>query len=221
MTANQINFAKLVEENRHNKMMEQETARSNRANESIGYANINESSRHNQEMERTNWFNAQGQSQVYASQARLNESNVGVQREANQIAYRNAMTAEAQTAINAYLAQVEKTKAEVQQIEATTRQGQLKEAQKANELKDQELIYKKFEILDNAQRTAQQLALEAGMNESQIHVNESIWDKNMNDSNASAILANAAAKNADTNSINAGINGINGILNIFGLLNRR
>lgn len=80
MTANQINYAKLKEEVRHNRVSERhehqdvrtrrlgaqtaaysatESARHNRETEQINWWNAREATRHNQEVESTNWFNAQ------------------------------------------------------------------------------------------------------------------------------------------------------------------
>lgn len=64
MTANQISYAKLQEDRRHNVTSEQETERSNKANVGLGYANLVEQSRHNVQTEGIGWYNADNQAQA-------------------------------------------------------------------------------------------------------------------------------------------------------------
>lgn len=86
MTANQINYAKLNEDRRHNSVTEVETARHNRKQEDIGYytggaayAGVAENSRHNREQEAINWYTAQNLGELQAAQAGKTASEIGVE----------------------------------------------------------------------------------------------------------------------------------------------
>ena len=56
VTANQINYQKLREDQRHNRAVESETGRHNVQQEAIGFATVGESQRHNQATEAVNWY---------------------------------------------------------------------------------------------------------------------------------------------------------------------
>lgn len=122
MTKNQIDYQKLEEERYHNRMVEQETARTNKANEEIkaqsnvinaahystmdaetsrsNRAHEAETMRHNQQAEQIDWFNAK-------SNDALRKSNVVLNA-----AYTDASVAEAALTR-------QKTKTEEQQTEVT------------------------------------------------------------------------------------------------------
>lgn len=86
MTNNQIQFAKLQEDRRHNLISEGETARHNRRSEDVGYytggaayAGVAENRRHNQEQESINWYTAENLGNLQAAQTSKTTSEVGVE----------------------------------------------------------------------------------------------------------------------------------------------
>lgn len=86
MTNNQIQFAKLQEDKRHNLISEIETARHNRRSEDVGYytggaayAGVAENRRHNQEQESINWYTAENLGNLQVAQAAKTSSEVGVE----------------------------------------------------------------------------------------------------------------------------------------------
>lgn len=91
MTANQINYAKHLEEVRHNKATESETARHNIVGESQNYQSLSETQRHNKATEDVQWGQL-GVSQSVAAEsirhntameAETNRSNVAKETETN------------------------------------------------------------------------------------------------------------------------------------------
>lgn len=91
MTHNQIDFARLKEERRHNVAGEGETGRHNRASEAIGATSASaavsqasaahrmasETARHNIETENINWYSAQNLAYLQGAQA-YNQYNMGM-----------------------------------------------------------------------------------------------------------------------------------------------
>ena len=86
MTNNQINYARLNEDRRHNVVTEVESARHNRRQEDVGYytggaayAGVAESKRHNLEQEQINWYTAENLGILQGAQASKAQSEVGVE----------------------------------------------------------------------------------------------------------------------------------------------
>lgn len=86
MTNNQINYARLNEDRRHNSVTEVETARHNRRQEDVGfytggaaYAGVAENARHNREQESINWYTAENLGNLQSAQATKTQSEVGVE----------------------------------------------------------------------------------------------------------------------------------------------
>lgn len=86
MTNNQINYARLNEDRRHNSVTEVETARHNRRQEDVGYytggaayAGVAENRRHNMEQESINWYTAQNLGGLQSAQEQKTLSEVGVE----------------------------------------------------------------------------------------------------------------------------------------------
>lgn len=83
MTANQINYAKHLENVRHNvvsEAVEQERNQVSRYAAGASYAAVNESRRHNQEMEGINWYTAQNTAQLQGVQAEVAQYGAQTQR---------------------------------------------------------------------------------------------------------------------------------------------
>lgn len=90
MTHNQIDFARLKEERRHNVIGEQETGRHNRASETIGsttasaamsqasaaHRMASETARHNVTTENINWYTAENLAMLQGAQA-YNQTQMG------------------------------------------------------------------------------------------------------------------------------------------------
>lgn len=86
MTNNQINYARLNEDRRHNVVTEVEAARHNRRQEDVGYytggaayAGIAENKRHNLEQEQINWYTAENLGNLQGAQTAKTQSEVGVE----------------------------------------------------------------------------------------------------------------------------------------------
>lgn len=86
MTANQINYQRVVEERRKNLAAEAETARHNREIEGIQsagvaatLAGVGENRRHNQEQELINWYTTQWQGQRAGDQSSIESQLAQVQ----------------------------------------------------------------------------------------------------------------------------------------------
>lgn len=82
MTANQVNYARVVEERRKNRAQEAETARHNLESESAQrsgvaatLAQVGENRRHNQEQELINWYTTQWQGSRAAAQSAIESAN--------------------------------------------------------------------------------------------------------------------------------------------------
>lgn len=136
MTANQINYQKVVEERRKNRAQEAETARHNRQDEAnraaavgASLAVVDESRRHNQEQELINWYTTQWQGARAGDQTTLDSASVqtaiqnAVLREselAAQIAHNAAMEEEA-TRHNQEMEAVQRGQLGVSQQDANTR----------------------------------------------------------------------------------------------------
>lgn len=111
MTANQINYARLNEDRRHNSVTEVEAARHNRRSEDASfytggaaYAGVAESRRHNVEQEAINWYTAQNLGNLQQAQASKATSEVGVEEQKanesqrhNEATERQAMHAQDET----------------------------------------------------------------------------------------------------------------------------
>ena len=87
MTSNQINYAKLQEDKRHNIVSEKESARHNRRSEDVGYytggaayAGVAENKRHNLEQESINWYTAENLGGLQQAQTAKTTSEVGVEQ---------------------------------------------------------------------------------------------------------------------------------------------
>lgn len=86
MTNNQIQYAKLQEDRRHNRTTEVENARHNKRSEDVGfytggaaYAGVAESRRHNTEQEAINWYTAENLGNLQSAQTSKTQSEVGVE----------------------------------------------------------------------------------------------------------------------------------------------
>lgn len=104
MTNNQINYARLNEDRRHNSVTEVETARHNRRQEDVGfytggaaYAGVAENRRHNLEQENINWYTAQNLGDLQFAQGQKTLSEVGVESAKQQESARHNQRTETQT----------------------------------------------------------------------------------------------------------------------------
>lgn len=145
MTHNQIDFARLREERRHNVIGEQETGRHNRASEVIGRTSASaavsqaaashrmasETARHNVTTENINWYTAENLAMLQGAQA-YNQtqmgdkaaSEVGVQAGQLGEAQRHNVTTEHETQRHNITSEsVEQQKADAATKDAATRRG--------------------------------------------------------------------------------------------------
>lgn len=95
MTANQINYARLQEDRRHNRVGEVETQRHNVADENVrgrgvaaqmaqvglGYSQLGEATRHNRASELVNWYDATGRVVSSIGQASAAQQNAATRRD--------------------------------------------------------------------------------------------------------------------------------------------
>lgn len=145
MTHNQIDFARLKEERRHNVIGEQETGRHNRASEAIGSTSASaavsqasashrmasETARHNVATEYINWYTAGNLAMLQGAQA-YNQtqmgdkasSEVGVQAGQLDETYRHNVTTERETHRHNITSEgIEQQKADAATKDAATRRG--------------------------------------------------------------------------------------------------
>lgn len=141
MTNNQIQYAKLQEDRRHNIVSEAETARHNKRSEDVGfytggaaYAGVAESTRHNQEQERINWYTAENLGALQGAQTAKTTSEIGVESGKLEETERHNLATEQK---------------DLQSLEETRRHNQQTESQK-----DEEITISKWNTGINAVDTA-------------------------------------------------------------------
>jgi len=83
MTANQINYQRLVEDRRHNRALEVESQRHNVVTEGQGNISIAEQRRHNVAAEGVNWYTAEKSAENAAAGVQVNAERNQIQSDFN------------------------------------------------------------------------------------------------------------------------------------------